>query len=307
MKDIRLFIRYVWAVLMLFALQLQVVSARITLPKGSQAKVTFKIERKVITRETAQNYINNHTPVPLKVSLIFEGKWWVDYIQNGTKGNFGASNLAFGIAQGDGPTAPLALTDQLAWIYGKSGCTSSDGIDLTAPSQDLNPIINSTWYTGAVCPRPFSYAKDFTGSNIFNSTVSKITPIEENGNIVGYEVDLFNLYFGLKSDFLNNPNLYVRAIDCNAAGDAIESTDDEHGVLKPNGATTNATTICNIYDSENEPIVWPGGPTSGNADWTLSGSPKYGGNGKIETDYYGGVIPGGIFIEQVPELTQFEP
>ena len=104
-----------------------------------------------------------------------------------------------------------------------------------------------------------------------------------------YELDLFNLYFRLK----DLQTVYVRGVDCNNASDGVASTDNESDL----GGATVGTTILNIINTDGAACYWPGASNTENADWTLAGS----------ADYYGGVIPGGIFIEQVPELTQFEP
>ena len=129
------------------------------------------------------------------------------------------------------------------------------------------------------------------------STNLKETTI--NGK-TAYVLEFFNLYFGLKPDFLNNPNLYVRGIDINNSD--MESTDDQTTLISSPG-TTELNLLAN---SDGSAVTWPNGESVNATDWTQSGSTKYGQNGQIETDYYGGVIPGGIFIEQVPELTQFE-
>ncbi|MDE6440037.1 MAG: hypothetical protein K2K51_03340, partial [Bacteroidales bacterium] len=86
--------------------------------------------------------------------------------------------------------------------------------------------------------------------------------------------------------------VYVRGIDCNNASDGKPSTDDEKTL-----GTTVGTTIFNIVNSQSRRVLyWPNSPSQSTADWTLA-----------PAAYYGGVVPGGIFIEQAPEVAQFEP
>ena len=262
-------------------------------------KVTFKIEHKNMTLQEAQAALTNKTAIPLKVSLVFEGDW-VDLFDKGFIATFYTSHLSFGIAQKDGrdeTSAPLERNDPQAYIYSRSslGCSADDGASLAAPTQIEGCIgVNLAWEDQG-CPQ-FAYGAQIPAS----SAIFKSAPyMHKSEDGTSYELDLFNIYFRLKS----LATTYVRGIDYNSpAGDGLIYTDDQNDL-----PTTVATTMLNLKTADGVTLSWPGGPTSGNADWTLSGSTKFGQSGQsIETDYYGGVIPGGIFIEQVPELTQFE-
>ncbi len=287
MKDIRLFIRYVWAVLMLFALQLQIVSAQT--PHRVDGKVSFVIEKKNLTLQEAQAAISNKTAIPLKVSIIFEREW-VDLFDNGFTAYINSSAFAFGIATKetgrDDVSNPLYKTNPPAWIYSASalGCTAADGSSLSA---SLSPssfyIRNPNWEVhNAICPE-YAYGTLFSSNDPFDE---KYRSTIINGKRC-YILDLFNMYFRLK----DLQSVYVRGVDCNNASDGVASTDNESDL----GGATVGTTILNVINTDMGACYWPSAPNPQAADWTLA--PK---------DYYGGVIPGGIFIEQVPELTQFE-
>ena len=302
MKNIRL----CWRILHRLILTLLVVASGQVLCAATpvvmnKGKVTLQIERKIISRQDAQNFINNHTPIPLRVSLIFEGDDMVKYIQEKNDMYFSASSFSFGLAQSEGndkTSAPLEMNNPLAYIYG-SKCTV-DGISLEFP-RDLTSYTSPT---GAdYCPRPHAYMVTIDRNTSYSASIPYSTNLKEttiNGK-TAYVLEFFNLYFGLKPDFLNNPNLYVRGIDINNSD--MESTDDQTTLISSPG-TTELNLLAN---SDGSAVTWPNGESVNATDWTQSGSTKYGQNGQIETDYYGGVIPGGIFIEQVPELTQFEP
>ena len=250
-------------------------------------KVSFLIEQKTLTMQEAQNAVNNKTIIPLKVSLIFE-RGWIDYFDGGGRVRIGASSFAFGIATSNQSKSPLESSNPQAWIYGRDDNCLGDGILLTAP--DEGNYASPDWES--YCPRPFAYGAGFENRN--QNISYRDTLI--NGKHC-YKADIFTLYFSLKSA----SSIYVRGIDCNDENSQVESTDNENLLL-----STAGTTELSLLTSSRANLYWPNGPTTGLGDWTLSGSPDFGGSGQIETDYYGGVIPGGIFIEQVPELTQFE-
>ena len=254
-------------------------------------KVTFKIETKRLTLQQAQAAKNDKTPISLKVSLIFEGEW-VSLFDQKFRAYANSSAFAFGIAKTSGDnlstSAPLYEVDPPAWIYSAPllHCTAPDGGSLEAQFSEGVYIEDPNWERqNGVCPI-FAYGTGFSNtSNMNNSSFCHRTTHEGKEC---YELDLFNLYFRLK----DLQTVYVRGVDCNNASDGVASTDNESDL----GGATVGTTILNIINTDGAACYWPGASNTENADWTLAGS----------ADYYGGVIPGGIFIEQVPELTQFE-
>ena len=292
MKNIRLFTKWLCSVMTLLAVLLclawltpQAVAAEVI-----DGKVTFVIEHKNMTLKEAQAALTNKTAIPLKVSLIFEGGW-IDAFSAGKIPGIDASNFAFGIATNatgrDEASNPLLRSNIPALIY----ASASIGNCLQVPAQPEAVFIDYPgWFEAASCPE-FAYSAGFSNASRISQKYRDTTINGDPAKIL----DLFNIYVQLQA----LKSVYIRGIDCNTAGDKMSNTDDETTLI-----TTPGTTILNFLAGTTV-YTYPGGPTSA-ADWTLSGSPKYGGNGQIETDYYGGVIPGGIFIEQVPELTQFE-
>ena len=285
MKGIRLLFR--WLAVMMF-LWLSVCFSRVWAQYNAEkidGKVTFMIESKTLTADEARTAITAKTAIPLKVSLIFEGQWVNLFSSGDFEAYLNASALSFGIAQKSGTdeaSAPLYRINPPAYIYSNPamGCTA-DGTSLALPSTAGAYISRPTGERFA-CPE-FAYGVEFNNGNAF-------TPYETT--IDGkkcYVLDLFSLYFRLKEQ----KTVYVRGIDCNGASDGKPSTDDE-GTLT---AWTKGTTILNIINaSTTNACYWPGAPNAQSADWTLA-----------PDGYYGGVIPGGIFIEEAPVVVQFEP
>ena len=266
----------------LFALSLQVVSAA---PHLIDGKVTFVIESKPLTAQQAQGYITSKTAIPLKVSLIFEGEWVTQLPVLNPYLN--SSAFAFGIAQSSGAGAPLLTTNVPAYIYAASskGCTAPDGGSLAVPMQPMGVYVAiPAWETQPNCP-VFAYGTLFS-SQMPLPYYYRDTTIDGKACKI---VDLFNIYLRLK----DLQTVYVRGVDCNNASDGVPSTDNERDL----GSATVGTTILNIIGADGGSCYWPGAKNPDIADWTLTGDSKY----------FGGIIPGGIFIEQAPEVAQFEP
>ena len=271
----------------LFALSLQMVSAA---PHLIDGKVTFVIESKPLTAQEAQTYITSKTAIPLKVSLIFEGGW-VTQFNAGLATYLNASAFAFGITQSGGASAPLLKTNVPAYIYAASsmGCTAPDGGSLVAPTTPASYrdiyIRAPQWEEhNGTCPT-YAYGTLLANNTLFDEKY-RDTTIDGKPCII---LDLFNIYLRLK----DLQTVYVRGIDCNNASDGVPSTDNENDL----GGATVGTTILNIIGSDGGACYWPGAKNPTAADWTLAGDSKY----------FGGIIPGGIFIEQAPEAAQFEP
>ena len=165
------------------------------------------------------------------------------------------------------------------------GCTA-DGTSLSAPlSSGSFYIRNPNWEShNGTCPT-YAYGALFANSDPFDEKYRDTTINGKPCKIL----DLFNIYLRLKD--LNS--VYVRGIDCNNASDGVPSTDNESDL----GGATVGTTILNLIHTDGFACYWPGAKNPSAADWTLANDSKY----------YGGIIPGGIFIEQAPEAAQFEP
>ncbi|MDE6515931.1 MAG: hypothetical protein K2L03_07835 [Bacteroidales bacterium] len=287
MKNIRLFRN-----LLCFTLVTMLSVAHVGAQQATQevnGKVTFVIEKKPLTAQQAQSYITSKQPISLKVSVIFEGQW-VSLFDNGFRAYLNSSFFSFGIAQKDGTdeaSAPLFRTNPPAYIYANElmGCKAPDGGSLDAPYMPLYIEAPSWERHDGVCPT-FAYGAEFSNSSNLNGSYLKKTTY--NGNEC-YELDLMYLNFRLK----DLQTVYVRGIDCNNASDGVPSTDNESSL----GGATVGTTILNLINhSSKAALYWPKSPSQSSADWTLAPSA-----------YYGGIIPGGIFIEQAPEAAQFEP
>ncbi len=298
MKNIRLFTKRMCSVmtLLLIMSSFELTWAQTGDVHEIDGKVTFKIESKNMTAQEAQTAIDNKTAISLKVSLILEGEW-VQMLDEGRMAFLNSSAFAYGIAQNGGGrtevTAPLYRNDPPAYMYANSvlGCTA-DGVSLTAPSSMGMYISFPAWEEhNNTCPT-YSYGALYDNSSPFFAGGSSIRRTKHEG-VDCYELDLFNISFRLK----DLQTVYVRGVDCNTKKDLelvpdAESTDKETDL----DGSTVGTTILNLTNPDGRRIYyWPNSYSTQAADWTLA--PK---------DYYGGVIPGGIFIEQVPELTQFE-
>ena len=297
MKNIRLFEKWMCSVMTL-VLVLFMPLAQVQAQQEVDGKITFKIEKKTMSMQEAQTAFANEDAIPLKVSLIFEGEWVkvFDELNDNTFIALNSSAFAFGIAQnGEGRTdltAPLERNNPPAYIYASSNLhCSADGKSLDAPASPGMYLRAPKWEEhNNICPT-YSYGALFTGSE-FNLNDSFLRRTSHEGKEC-YELDLFNISFRLK----DLQTVYVRGIDCNTAKDLevvpdAESTDKETDL----DGSTVGTTIMNIVNANTSRVYrWPNSYSTEAADWTLA-----------PADYYGGVIPGGIFIEQVPELTQFE-
>ena len=274
---------------MLLMLQVILLSIRIqaqTSTREIDGSVSYKIETKSLTIAEAQNYINRKEDIPLKVSVIFRGKW-VDLFDNGFIATIKESSFSYGIAQTDGEFAALETNAPAAWMLANGGrhCVTDDGTPLNAPTLLLGMGVNveTPLWEDQPCPS-YAYGLGFTGSRVYKSDTRLVRGEDADGPY--YEEPMFYIYFKLK----RLETVYVRGIDILGS----HQTEQDGSFT-----TTSGETVLNIGNPSvpNSPYCyWPGCPSPDeSADWT-----------QAPADYYGGVIPGGIFIEQVPELTQFE-
>ncbi len=218
---------------------------------------------------------------------------WVALLDKGFQVRFNPNSFSFGITQRTGANAPFYKDNPPAYIGAHyslaSKCLMDDGNPLIAEASNMYiaaPGWNQNKETNH-CPI-YDYGTGLDNRSNFNSDSYRHRGTDEDGDY--YEIDLFPITLKLK----RIESVYVRGID--DAGTFV--TDSPTDLYATSGTTElnliNLTTDATLY--------WPGAPKQDgeehpeSADWTLA--PK---------DYYGGVIPGGIFIEQVPELTQFEP
>lgn len=287
MRNISLFTKWLCSVIILLtAWSIQQGYAQVQSTHQVDGKVTFKIEHKNMTLQDAQKAKDDKTAIPLKVSVIFEGDW-VSLFDQKFRVYANASAFAYGIAKSEGIASSLETIDPPAWIYAAPllNCTAPDGESLSAQYGENVYIEDPNWERhNNVCP-VFAYGTLFSSTSNLNSSTFCHKTTHDGKDC--YELDLFYIYFRLK----DLQTIYVRGIDCNDASDGVPSTDDQNAL----GGATVGTTILNIINTDGAACYWPGVPNPEAADWTLA-----------PADYYGGVIPGGIFIEQVPVVTQFE-
>ncbi len=293
MKNIRLFTKWLCSVMTLLAVSLP---TQAQMSPGEQIAVhevdghiSFKIETKTLSMSDAQAALNK--PITLKVSIIMRGGW-VALLDKGFQVRFNPNSFSFGITQRTGANAPFYKDNPPAYIGAHyslaSKCLMDDGNPLIAEASNMYiaaPGWNQNKETNH-CPI-YDYGTGLDNRSNFNSDSYRHRGTDEDGDY--YEIDLFPITLKLK----RIESVYVRGID--DAGTFV--TDSPTDLYATSGTTElnliNLTTDATLY--------WPGAPKQDgeehpeSADWTLA--PK---------DYYGGVIPGGIFIEQVPELTQFE-
>lgn len=248
--------------------------------------VTLKIEHKNMSEAEAQTYITQKKPVYLTVSLIFKGGW-VDYFDNKTWVGIDASSFSYAIVTSSGTTYSTAPFDKSpkAWMISDLACTASgDGRSLSI--DDISGYYPSyyipapLWNKGG-CPN-YAYGTGFSNSASMTTSSYIHSGVDEHGDKY-YEVDLFPIAFYLKS----LSTIYVRGID--VAGSNV--TDADNAEMQDGGAC-NGTTELNFWNRSGVRYSMAG--ESG--DWTYGSSARY-----------GGIIPGGIFIEQAPIVAQFEP
>ncbi len=285
MKNIRLFTKWLCSVmtLLLAVLPIERGTAQDVQEKHEiDGQVLIKIESKSLTLQEAQSHIQKKDSIPLVVSLILKGEW-VDVISKGFHAFINQSSFSYGIAQSAGDNvqtpAPLYESNPPAWMLAARSMNCADGgTSLRVPMFQQGMYANTLGWETQGCPT-FAYGLGYSEGTTFNNGLT----LQTDGSESYYEIKLFSIYFKLK----RLETVYVRGIDGNYGTD-------------PDGSlsTTAMTTELNIVNFDSRTYCyWPGCPNpSSAADWTEA--PK---------DYYGGVIPGGIFIEQVPELTQFEP
>ena len=282
MKNIRLSVHVCCVMLLVLILPIQWIHAQVPVENQVDGQVSIRIESKRLTIKQAQAFVQNKDSIPLMVSLIFKGGW-VDRFDKNIKSRMNNSSFSYGIATKSGTTsadAPLYSTgDVPAYMLASRDLKCSvDGISLQVPPEQENTYIVGPDWNAMGCPE-YGYGCGFSSSSSM-----KPVRVTENGETY-YVVDLFTICFKLK----RLETVYVRGIDNLGTYET-----DQDGTIP----TTPMTTELNIRAVDNSTLnYWPGCPDpSKSADWTMA-----------PADYYGGVIPGGIFIEQVPELTQFEP
>ena len=255
-------------------------------------KITLKIESKQLSAAEAQQAITQNKPILLTVSMILEGEW-VTMLDNNTAVKIGASSFSYAIATKAGSAradAPFNTTPTAWMLSGVSGCKTSDGRSLVIsevfPGGSYPQYYADPNWNRLACPT-YGYGLGFSNPTI-SMTNAFYAPYrhvkyDESGKKY-YEVDLFPIAFYLKS----LGTVYVRGVD--AAGTI--QTDPDDAATRANGASPGTTEI-NMYNGDNVAFTKADG-TGG--DWTYGTS-----------QCYGGIIPGGIFIEQAPEAAQFEP
>lgn len=243
-------------------------------------QVSIKIESKPMSAQEAQQHITNQDDIPLLVSLILKGEW-VNVLSQGFHAFINPSSFSYGIAQKAGTTsgdAPLYTSNPPALMLAARTLNCGGG-NLRVPMFQNDVYVQTLSWETQGCPT-YGYGLGYNEGSTFNKNLTQKT--DENGDPY-YEIKLFYIYFKLS----RLETVYVRGIDANYGTDVDGSV-----------PTTAMTTELNIVNLGSRTYCyWPGCPNpSISADWTMA--PKA---------YYGGIIPGGIFIEQAPIVAQFEP
>ena len=290
MKGIRLLFRWlaVMTILLLpIHMQAQMSGGEQVTITQVNGSITFKIEHKTMSANEAQNAITAKTPIKLTVSMILRGGW-VDLLDRGFQVRFNPSSFSFGIAQQDNATAPFYKTDPPAYIgshYSLAMKCPVNGAPFIAEASNMY-IAAPAWNQNAEnshCPI-YDYGLGVDNRSNFNTSGASYRHRGTDADGAYYEIDLFPITLMLK----RMENVYVRGVD-----DAGTYVTDKASDLY----ATSGTTELNLNNLMTDAVLyWPGSASTTQADWTIA--PKA---------YYGGIIPGGIFIEQAPEVAQFEP
>ena len=258
--------------------------------KITTGKVSFVIEKKTLTPAQAATAIANKTQIPLTVWLKFTGDWVNKFkTYNVNTNNF---QMSYGIAKSDGTTytdAPFFTNDPPAYMVAGEGLgCSQNGVDLMTPYEDpdANVIYRQPSWEGSVpCP-VYNYGVGFSSGSTLDNQMEERT---EDGETVVY-VRLCHIYFVLK----RAETVYVRGVDKNYGTDVGET-----------GTSAMETNLNLKYDDNNS--YWAATYANGNEYSGINASTGHAGSiydwTTAPAAFYGGIIPGGIFIATGPEVT----
>ena len=280
MKNIRLLVR---GLSLIFAMGLGsnvlFAQTKITVP----GPVALEVERKTITKEEAAALVASGEKVMLDVYLVLkEGTWtsndWKQFVEN----NDFAVNLS---------RLSFAFFEDDTYALGNFLQNPRDNIAICAnsafsvPSDVTNPCVASgdrNWYTrnpswqlesggSGTLPYPsYAYGAGFSGESMYLDE----TFVEQDGS--DYKIKLFSIQFVLKNSSRSYP---VAIVD----EDYAFGLDGSTGATELNLGNSGYTIT----------YSWPG--STGTPDWTQAP------NSAFE------FIPGGLFIENGPEVRTFEP
>ena len=245
-------------------------------------KITLKIEKKVLTPAQAQDAMTNKTPIWLRLSMVMRGEW-VTRLKNSQTVTLGASSFSFAIVQSEGDnktTAPYD-TDPKAYILsaGTMNC-SQDGVSLNINNYSASRpkvLLSSPSWAQLGCPIYEYYCMPLSSTDFVEASADiKHEGTDAEGAYI--EIDIIAIGLILKPG--TPQTIYVRGTDVDG-----RPTDDNPVV----GNTSTRATQVNLRGFDEVQVVYGDGNTT---DLTYCNS-----------TYYGGCIPGGIFINTDAEVT----
>ena len=247
--------------------------------------VALEVERKEITKEEAAALVASGDKVTLDVYLVLkEDTWtsddWKSFVNNGiNEFSINTSRLSFAFFEDDTYTLGNFLQNPRDNI---TVCANSAFPNPTDGGARCTATGDRTWYvtapawqlqnggTGTLPYPSYAYGAGFSGGQIYLDEQF----VKQEGN--DFKVHLFSIQFILKNGTRNYP---VAIVD----EDYPFGLDGSTGATELNLGNPGYTTV----------YSWPG--YSGSPDWTQGPATAF------------SFIPGGLFIQNGPDVETFEP
>ena len=257
-------------------------AANVAAPAGATLKL--QIERKEISKEQAELYRTSGTKISLGVYVVFSKEW--ETLLNNAAISFNSSNTAWAFYETEAFSNTVNSTDPSHYLQNPSDYISICAMNGLAgqPAGACTLTIQSSWYGSKQWHQfgwpTFAWGSGFNGNEIF--TDQNYAEKLDDGS---YRIKIYDIQFQLNPSNTNFRSLPVGFLD-----DFLE-----HEVIDKSGSNSSIFPIDGLSNQ-----YWPSGATCPGMvycqDWT-----------DLKQTSYFEFIPGGLFIQNGPDVETFEP
>ena len=285
MKNIRLFFSALSFVTFgVFSTAIAQGDGRINAPAG--AKVKLQIDRQEITKEQADEYRINGTKIGLGVYAIFSPEW-KSVLEDAQDVRFNSSNISWAFYETEAYSNTVNSTDPSHYLQNPSDYMSICARNGLAgqPADACLLTTSGSWY-GSYDWQQFGWPTFAWGTGFSGGTIDIGKDYAEKQADGSYKIKLYEIQFKLSPPNTNYRSLPVGFLDDILGHEVIDKSNSNSSIFPTNSQTK---------------LYWPADQSTcpGQTlcqDWT-----------DLKQTSYFEFIPGGLFIQNGPDVETFEP
>ena len=289
MKNIRLFFSELSCVKFgVFGTAIAQGDGKVYAPTG--ATIKWQIEHKEITKEQADEYRINGTTIGLGVYLIFS-KDWSPVMERATANvRFAASNISWAFYETEAYSSTVNSTDLSHYLQNPSDYVSICALDGLAgqPSGSCTVpnLFPDDWYVQTFDWQQFGWPTFAWGTGFSGGTIDIGKDYAEKQVDGSYKIKLYEIQFKLSPSNTNYRSLPIGFLDDILGHQVIDKSNSNSSIFPTNSQTK---------------LYWPADQSTcpgqtACQDWT-----------DLKQTSYFEFIPGGLFIQNGPDVETFEP